>query len=73
MLGALLELARGEASEKTRAALAERVAFDASNGSGYIKTFSAQIADACKSRLLQAKYCVVYVPARQGGHAFKES
>ena len=48
MLGALLELARGEASEKTRAALAERVAFDASNGSGYIKTFSAQIADACK-------------------------
>ena len=48
MLGALLELARGAASEKTRAALAERVAFDASSGSGYIKTFSEQIADACK-------------------------
>lgn len=48
MLAALLDLAHGEASDATRSALAERVAFDASNGSGYIKTFSAQIAEACK-------------------------
>ena len=48
MLAALLDLAHGEVSDATRSALAERVAFDASNGSGYIKTFSAQIAEACK-------------------------
>ncbi len=48
MLAALLDLARGEASDATKAALSERVAFDATSGSGYIKTFSAQIVEACK-------------------------
>lgn len=48
MLGALLDFARGEASAQTKEALAQRVAFDAENGSGYVKTFSAQIAEACK-------------------------
>ncbi len=48
MLAALLELAHGKASKTTKEALAERVSFDANNGSGYVKTFSAQIVEACK-------------------------
>ena len=48
MLAALLELAHGKASKATKEALAERVSFDANNGSGYVKTFSAQIVEACK-------------------------
>ncbi len=48
MLAALLDLANGKASDQTKAALSERVAFDAASGSGYIKTFSAQIVEACK-------------------------
>lgn len=48
MLAALLDFAHGEVSDATKKALAERVAFDASNGNGYIKTFSAQIVEACK-------------------------
>ncbi|WP_322151296.1 hypothetical protein [Paratractidigestivibacter sp.] len=48
MLSALLELARGKASKATKAALSERVSFDADNGSGYVKTFSQQIVEACK-------------------------
>ncbi|WP_455137573.1 hypothetical protein [Thermophilibacter sp.] len=43
MLAALLGLARGSASEATRAALADRVRFDAESGSGYIKSFSQEI------------------------------
>lgn len=43
MLVALLGLARGSASEDTRKALAARVAFDAENGDGYIKSFSTEI------------------------------
>ena len=46
MLAALIGLARGSASEATRKALADRVAFDAENGAGYIKTFSAEILQA---------------------------
>lgn len=43
MLAALLGLARGSASDATRAALADRVRFDAESGSGYIKSFSQEI------------------------------
>lgn len=46
MLVALLVLARGEASEATKKALAARVAFDAESGAGYIKSFSDQIVQA---------------------------
>ncbi|MBM6675925.1 hypothetical protein H6A07_04085 [Olsenella uli] len=46
MLAALLGLARGDASEATKQALAARVRFDAESGSGYIKTFSAEILQA---------------------------
>ena len=46
MLVALLELARGNASEATRKALAARVSFDAENGTGYIKTLSGEILQA---------------------------
>ncbi len=48
MLAALLELANGEASAATKEALSGRVAFDASNASGFVKTFSEQIVEACK-------------------------
>lgn len=48
MLQALLTMVQTCASDETKAALAERVAFDAANGTGYIKIFSAQIAEACK-------------------------
>ena len=46
MLTALLGLAQGAASEQTRGSLAARVKFDAENGSGYIKSFSAEILQA---------------------------
>ena len=46
MLAALLGLARGAASDETKRALAARVKFDAESGSGYIKTFSAEILQA---------------------------
>ena len=46
MLVALVGLARGNASEQTRAALADRVRFDAENSAGYIKTFSEEILQA---------------------------
>ena len=46
MLAALLGLARGAASDATKDALAARVRFDAESGSGYIKTFSAEILQA---------------------------
>ena len=46
MLAALLGLARGSISDATKEALASRVRFDAESGSGYIKTFSAEILQA---------------------------
>ena len=48
MLQVLLELAQGKASEKTKAALAERMAFDAENGHGSVKARSAEIVAAAK-------------------------
>lgn len=46
MLVALLGVARGNASEATKAALADRVRFDAESGAGYMKAFSAEILQA---------------------------
>ena len=46
MLAALLRLAQGSASDATKEALAARVKFDAENGTGYIKSFSAEILQA---------------------------
>ena len=43
MLLALLEFARGNLSEQTADALVTRVSFDAENGQGFIKGYSAQI------------------------------
>lgn len=48
MLVALLGLARGSVSDDTRQALATRVRFDAESGSGYIRSFSAEILQALK-------------------------
>lgn len=48
MLIALLEFARGDLSEATRAALIARVGFDADNAQGYMKAFSTQIVAAAK-------------------------
>lgn len=48
MLVALLAFVQGAASAATKAALAERLKFDAENGASYIKSFSAQIIQACK-------------------------
>lgn len=47
MLVALLGLAQGKTSAATKEALAARLKFDAENGSSYIKSFSAQIVQAC--------------------------
>jgi len=46
MLLALLDFVRGDISDDARASLVARVSFDARNGSGYVKAFSAQIVDA---------------------------
>ena len=46
MLVALLGLAQGEASAATKESLAARVRFDAESGSGYIRSFSAEILQA---------------------------
>ncbi len=48
MLAGLLAFAQGKISQQTSEALAARVKFDSENGSGYIKTFSAQILAALK-------------------------
>lgn len=49
MLATLLELAEGKSSKATKAALAERLAFDAENGRGYVQTMSAEIVAAAKA------------------------
>ena len=46
MLVALLGLAQGKASAATKESLAARVRFDAESGSGYIRSFSAEILQA---------------------------
>ena len=48
MLVALLAFVQGTASAATKAALAERLKFDAENGASYVKSFSAQIIQACE-------------------------
>lgn len=48
MLVALLAFVQSAASAATKAALAERLKFDAENGASYVKSFSAQIIQACK-------------------------
>ena len=48
MLVALLTFVQGAASAATKAALAERLKFDAENGASYVKSFSAQIIQACE-------------------------
>ena len=48
MLVALLAFVQGAASAVTKAALAERLKFDAENGASYVKSFSVQIIQACK-------------------------
>lgn len=48
MLVALLAFVQGAASVATKAALAERLKFDAENGASYVKSFSVQIIQACK-------------------------
>lgn len=48
MLVALLAFVQGASSAATKAALAERLKFDAENGASYVKSFSVQIIQACK-------------------------
>lgn len=48
MLVALLAFVQGGASAATKAALAERLMFDAQNGTSYVKNFSSQIIQACE-------------------------
>ena len=48
MLVALLAFVQGAASAATKAARAERLKFDAENGASYVKSFSAQIIQACE-------------------------
>lgn len=48
MLVALLTFVQSAASAATKAALAERLKFDAENGASYVKSFSAQIIQACE-------------------------
>ena len=47
MLVALLAFVQSAASAATKAALAERLKFDAENGARYVKSFSEQIIQAC--------------------------
>ena len=48
MLVALLAFVQSAASAATKAALAERLKFDAENGASYVKSFSVQIIQVCK-------------------------
>ena len=48
MLESLVSFAKGPISDKSREALVSRVAFDAKNGRGYIRTFSADIMEISK-------------------------
>ncbi len=50
MLVSLEAFAQGAISDKTAEALLSRMSFDASNGRGYVRTFSAQIVEALKTR-----------------------
>ena len=48
MLMALAEFAKGSISETTRAALLERIGFDAKNGYGYVRVISSDIVAAAQ-------------------------
>ena len=48
MLQGLLEFAHGSISDDVRALLAKRMSFDAKNGRGFIRTYSAEIVAAAK-------------------------
>lgn len=48
MLSALLALASGKASKNVKAALSERLKFDAEQGHGYVQTQAAEIVAACE-------------------------
>ena len=51
MLGGLRELAQGELSPACAKALADRVGFDAENGTSFIRTYSAEIIKSLKERM----------------------
>ena len=48
MLQGLLEYAHGSISDDVRASLVKRMSFDAKNGRGFIRTYSAEIVVAAK-------------------------
>ena len=48
MLQSLMEFAHGSISDDVRASLAKRMSFDAKNGRGFIRTYSAEIVAAAK-------------------------
>lgn len=48
MLNALLDFVRGDISDASRSALVDRISFDAENGRGYVKAFSAEIVQAAQ-------------------------
>jgi hypothetical protein len=50
MLGCLLDFVKGKISKETRAALVDRITFDAESGRGYIKSCSAEIIAASKDK-----------------------
>lgn len=47
MLGTLLEFAEGKPNKDIKAALSERLKFDAEQGRGYVQSLSAEIVSAC--------------------------
>lgn len=50
MLGYLLTFVRGKISKESRAALVDRVSFDATSGRGYVQVCSAEIIEAAKTK-----------------------
>ena len=48
MLQGLLDFAHGSISDEVRASLVKRMSFDAKNGRGFIRTYSAEIVAAAK-------------------------
>lgn len=50
MLAGMLEIAEGDASAATKAALAERIKFDAESGRGYVREKSERIVEAANAK-----------------------
>ena len=46
----MLEFVQGEASAESKAALVDRISFDAENGRGYVKVQSAEIVKAAEGK-----------------------